>query len=126
MRVLTAIIVGLVLLVGISLGSYKYINSSAQDIETHLDKVEQMVRSGRWETAGVELETTKNFWDKEKYWWTILLNHQEIDNIDISISRLESYVETRGLVLSLGELSALKMLVDHIADNEAITIRNIL
>lgn len=123
---MTGVIFGLVLLVGISLGSYRYINASAKEIGTHLDRVEQMIQTGKWETAESELGNAEDSWDKTKYWWSILLNHQEIDNIDVSITRLEKYIQSQGLALSLGEISTLKMLVEHVSDTEAFTIRNIL
>lgn len=126
MRTLTTVVVVLVLLLGVSSLSYSYVSGSAHNLTAQLDRVEQMVQNGKWADARRELQTAQNTWDKTKYWWTILLNHQEIDNIDISMSRLQKYIETQGLVLSLGELSALKMLVDHISDNEVVNIRNVL
>lgn len=126
MRVVSTVITGLVLLVGLSMGAYKYIHDSAQSMVGQLDQVEVAIEKGTWDRAKVQLEQAHTSWDKTKYWWTILLDHQEIDNIDVSISRLQRYVDTHGLSLSLGELSALKMLVDHIADKEALNLRNIL
>lgn len=126
MRVITGVVAGLVLLIGLSFGSYRYINKTSQNMISQFDLVEKSIQDGRWETAKAQLQTAENTWDQTKYWWTILLNHQEIDNIDVSISRLKTYISSQGLALSLGEVSALKMYVDHISDTEAITVRNIL
>ncbi|MDI6813588.1 MAG: DUF4363 family protein [Desulfitobacteriaceae bacterium] len=126
MRVVTTVITGLVLLVGLSLGVYKYVHDSSQTMVGQLEQVETMIQNAKWDGAKVQLEQTKVSWDQTKYWWTILLDHQELDNIDLSMSRLQRYVDTQGLSLSLGELSALKMLVDHISDKEAFNLRNIL
>ncbi len=126
MRVVTTVITGLVLLVGLSLGVYKYVHDSSQSMVGQLEQVETMIQNAKWDGAKVQLEQTKVSWDQTKYWWTILLDHQELDNIDLSMSRLQRYVDTQGLSLSLGELSALKMLVDHISDKEAFNLRNIL
>lgn len=126
MRVITGVVAGLVLLIGLSFGSYRYINKTSQNMISQFDLVEQSIQDSRWETAKAQLQAAENTWDQTKYWWTILLNHQEIDNIDVSISRLKTYISSQGLALSLGEVSALKMYVDHISDTEAITVRNIL
>ncbi len=126
MRVVTTVITGLVLLVGLSLGVYKYVHDSSQSMVGQLEQVETMIQNAKWDGAKVQLEQTKISWDQTKYWWTILLDHQELDNIDIGMSRLQRYVDTQGLSLALGELSALKMLVDHISDKEAFNLRNIL
>lgn len=126
MRAVSTVIVGLVLLVGVSLGAYKYVHDSAQTMVGQLEQVETMIQQGQWDSSGDKLAQMRTYWDKTKYWWTILLEHQEIDNIDVSISRLQRYIDTKGLSLSLGEVSTLKMLVDHIADTQAFTLRNIL
>lgn len=126
MRVVSTVVMGLVLLVGLSLGAYKYIHDSAQSMVGQLDQIEVTIQDGTWDRAKVQLKQAHTSWDKTKYWWTILLDHQEIDNIDVSMSRLQRYVDTQGLSLSLGELSALKMLMDHISDKEAFNLRNIL
>lgn len=126
MRNLTIVGIVIVLLLGTSILSYSYVSHSSHGLTVQLERVEQMVEQGKWAEASNELQTAQNSWEKTKYWWTILLNHQEIDNIDISMSRLQEYITTRGLSLSLGELSALKMLVGHVSDNEVVNVRNVL
>ncbi|CAA7602906.1 Protein of unknown function DUF4363 [Acididesulfobacillus acetoxydans] len=126
MRNLKIVAVVLVLLLGASFFSFSYISRSARTLTAQLGRVERSVQDGKWQEAGNELKTAQTSWEKTKYWWTILLNHQEIDNIDISMSRVQKYIETKGAVLSLGELSTLRMLVDHVSDNEAFNVRNIL
>jgi len=126
MRVISTVLIGLVLLIGISLGSYKYVHDSAATMVGQLDQVETMIQRGQWESSQSKLAQMQTSWDSTKYWWTILLDHQEIDNIDVSISRLQRYIDTQGLSLSLAEVSTLKMLVDHVADTQAFTLRNIL
>ncbi|KLU60438.1 hypothetical protein CEB3_c32890 [Peptococcaceae bacterium CEB3] len=126
MRNLKIVAVVLILLLGASFLSFSYISRSAGTLTAQLDRVERSVQDGKWQEAGNELKTAQASWEKTKYWWTILLNHQEIDNIDISMSRVQKYIETKGAVLSLGELSTLRMLVDHVSDNEAFNVRNIL
>ncbi len=126
MKTITALAIGFLLLVGFALGTYAYVNTSANDLVTSLETVEKSIADQKWDTAKENLKTAENKWDKTKVWWTILLDHQEIDNIDISINRLEKYVETHGTTLSLGEISALLMLVDHISEKEAPSLKNIL
>lgn len=126
MRTILVVIVAFVLLVGLGTGSYSYIHMSAQKLSGHLETVENFIQQGKWDQARKELGQVQVAWEDTKHWWTVLLNHDEIDNIDISMKRLAKYVETRGVTFSLGELSALKLLVDHVADTESLNLENIL
>ena len=74
----------------------------------------------------MKLNTTQQQWIKTQTRWTILLDHQEIDAIDISLKRLEKYVQTHNLSLSLAEISTVKQLVEQISNTEKFTLSNIL
>ena len=126
MRTVPAIIVIIVLLLGGSLTTYRYLHTTSQVLATQLEEVEQSISTQKWEVAQKELNTALQSWGKIKTWWTILLDHQEIDNIDMSINRLEKYIQTRDFSLSLGEVSVLKLLVDHISETEKLNLQNIL
>jgi len=125
LRTLPTIVIIVVLLLGGSFTSYRYIQTSTRSLEAQFETVEQSITSQQWEAAQKELTTTQQSWDNAKTWWTVLLDHQEIDNIDISLKRLEKYVATRETPLSLGEVATLKLLVDHIYDTEKFTLTNI-
>jgi len=126
MRTMTVVVVIFLALIGFSLGSYKLINNSSQNLVNHLQIVDLSIRAQNWDDAQKELALTQKTWAQTKDWWTILIDHQEIDNIDLSISRLEQYVATKATPLSLGELSALMLLFEHISGKEALTLENIL
>jgi len=126
LRTLITIVIIVILLLGGSLTSYQYIQTSTQALGVPLEAVEQSISTQKWEVAQKELNTAQQRWDKNKTWWTVLLDHQEINNIDISMNRLEKYIETHDFSLSLGEVSALKLQVDHISDTEKLNLRNIL
>ena len=58
--------------------------------------------------------------------WAILVEHREIDEIEINMEKLKSYVETKNKDLSMAQLKAIKMLIRHIPQNEKPTLENIL
>lgn len=126
MRTITILVSVFLLLIGMGLGSYKFLNNSSQHLINHLETVEISILAEDWEDAQKELSLTITTWQQTKSWWTVLIDHQEIDNIDLSFSRLEQYVATKAPALSLGELSAVRLLVGHIASTEALTLENVL
>jgi len=126
LRTVPTIVIIVVLLLGGSLTTYRYLQTTALTLGAQLEAVEQSISTQKWEGAQKELNTAQQRWDKSKTWWTIFLDHQEIDNIDISMNRLEKYIETHDVSLSLGEVSAVKLQVDHISDTEKLNLQNIL
>jgi hypothetical protein len=126
LRTIPTIIIIVVLLLGGSLTSYQYLQKTSQTLGSQLRTVEKSISAQQWEAAHKEWSTAQQGWDKNKTWWTILLDHQEIDKIDISLNRLEKYIETHNVSLSLGEVSSLRLQVDHISNTEQLTLQNIL
>jgi len=126
LRTIPTIVIIVVLLLGGSLTTYRYLQTTTLSLGTQLEAVEQSIATRKWVVAQEKLNTTQQRWDKNKTWWTILLDHQEIDNIDISMKRLEKYIETQDFSMSLGEVSVLKLQIDHISDTEKLNLRNIL
>lgn len=126
MRTLTTIFTIVFILAGGSFISHDYIQRTTHSLVAQLGTVEQSISVQNWQNAQRELDRTSGRWDKNKTWWTILLNHEEIDTIDLGMKRLEKYMTAEDKSLSLGEVSALMLLFDHIADSDQLTIRNIL
>ena len=126
MRTVPTIIIIVVLLLGGSLTTYIYLQSTAQTLTTQLENIEQSISVQNWPDSEMKLNTTQHQWIKTQTRWTILLDHQEIDAIDISLKRLEKYVQTHNLSLSLAEISTVKQLVEQISNTERFTLSNIL
>lgn len=124
----TVIIIGIiiVLLLSGSLVSHQYLQATAHILGAQIETVEQSISTQKWELAQNELSTAQQRWDENKSWWTVLLDHQEIDTIDLSMGRLEKFVATQNGLLSLAEVSTLKLLVQYISDAEKLTLQNIL
>ena len=94
----------------------------AQSIST----VEKLVAEKNWSKAGEEIRKVKTQWEEMKKLWSVFLDHQKIDDIDLSIMRIEQYINAQEIALSLGELSVLLSTVNNISDNERITFKNLL
>ena len=125
MRTVPAIIVLVVLLLGSSLTASRYLETTAQTLGAEIEVVEQSISAQKWEAAQNELGTAQQSLEKNKTWWTVLLDHQVIDSIAMSMNRLDKYIETRDISLSLGEVSELKLQVDNIAETERFNLQNI-
>lgn len=55
----------------------------------------------------------------------LFANHQEIDNIEITISKLPQYIKERTKDESLACINVLKFLLNHISELEKVKIQNV-
>lgn len=112
-----------IILSGILINSY--LGKSSKIIEDGIARVESGIRSRNWEAAMSEFAKVNSKWNRMKIVWSMLVDHIEVDNIDSTLARIQSHIQTRDYSLSLGEISALRLFVDHIPEKEALSLRNI-
>lgn len=99
---------------------------STDEISRQIDKVFVEVKADNWQTALRRTNELEQIWDDKARWWPIFLDHQEMDNIDFSMARVKEYVAGQEDTLSMGQLSELKLMVEHIPKKEAVNLKNIL
>jgi hypothetical protein len=123
---ITAVIILLILLI-ISSGitAQRVLYNDSQKMTQPIKELEENIVSEDWKKAGNSLDRVIMEWEKIKGKWSALVDHQEIDNIDITLSRLQRFVETCDKASSLSEASALAKYVSHIPEKELPNMRNI-
>lgn len=125
MRVIAFIIICLALIIGVGIYTTTSINSSVEELSYYIDRLEKNIAQENWEESSKDIGKLSKVWSKTKQNWLLFLDHQEIDNIDLTYTRLNKYVETEELPSALAEVAALKLLVQHIPNISALSLRNI-
>ncbi|MEG6567415.1 DUF4363 family protein [Thermoanaerobacterium saccharolyticum] len=115
-----------VLIILVDITSYNYLYSSSNNMEKKLETIEQNIKNEKWMNAKTNADDLEKTWGKVSNKWAILIEHREIDDIDMSLSKLKSFIDTKDKDLSLSELKTLKELYSHIPSNEKLTFENIL
>lgn len=126
MRLLVPITIILIAIIGFGLWVNSSLHSSTLILTEQIEQVNNEIRQGNWEKAVEEVEKLENDWKKEIKWWPALLDHQEIDNIEFSLAKIKEYVINESKALSLGQLSELQLMLEHIPEKEKVILKNIL
>lgn len=126
MRTLIILTLILAAFLGLSTWGYYYIDGTARDMTGHINKSEQAAASNDWTTAQDEITQMFDKWQKTKSVWTLLVDHEEMDNIDTAVSRVKQALKTKDQVETRAGLAELKMFIEHIPEKEALTLENIL
>lgn len=105
---------------------YDFIEKDSFDFVHSLSKISQKIEEEDWNTVHKEFIEVKKKWKRRRNILSILIDHHEIDNIDLAVSRADKYIDTKNKPLSLGEIEVLKQLFNIVKENEALTLTNIL
>lgn len=126
MKAFIAAIVILVFLIGFGVGSYVYLEKTAQILVEKTEFLDKSVHKKDWNAAEKNFSSLTSSWDKANEKWTMLIDHQELDRINISMSRIREYIQVRHLPGLAAELAELRLLLLHIPKKEAINFDNLL
>ncbi len=124
-----SLIISCIITLAIALGWY-FIYISVEDNTSefidNLSDLSKTIEDRQWESANSEFEDIKERWDNIKSSWIIILNHHEIDNIDLAMVKASQYIKSQNQELSLVEIKTLTTLFNIVKDNESLTLSNIL
>ncbi len=126
MKTFVATLVIFALLIGFATFSYYYIDNTTAFLASHTEKLEKSVQAKKWNKAEQDFSKLKSSWDRTSSKWTMLIDHQELDNINISMARLKRFIDTKEHPEVMAELGELKLLFKHIPEKESLNMKNIL
>jgi hypothetical protein len=125
MRLLATLAVILALVIGMGAWFNHSLQTSSDDLTGQIQLLSSTIRQQDWETAVEHSENLEKLWEQKAKWWPVFLDHQEMDNIEFSLARVKEYVTSQDDALSLGQLSELKLMIEHIPRKEAVNLENI-
>jgi len=101
------------------------LNSESQRLDDSLSSLGEAIENGNWDNASKNLKEFNSKWDRTSSLWSMLVDHYEIDNIELLLSQLASYVKNKNRNDALSSVSSLKTLIKHIPDKESLSLKNV-
>ncbi len=125
MKSVLIIVITLCIILGAGYYTITEVTKTADILISKSGVIKTDIENENWDRALSGLMKFKSFWNDVKSLWTILINHTEIDSIDMALARIEQYISTREKGLALGEMSLLELMIKHIPEKERLTLENI-
>lgn len=125
MRIISFTVILTILVIGFSWSSLKYLQTSSDEILRQLEAIEHQVHGEQWQEAQQSLAGIIAYWNEINIKWKFLIDHREIDEIEMTVARLQSAFQTREQNNALTELSVLRFYLRHIPAKESLLLRNI-
>jgi len=102
------------------------LDRTSATLVSSISGIEAGTAANNWKEAEESLRQVRNQWAGISGTWSMLIDHQEIDNIEATLSRMEMFISTRDTPSALAETSALKNYISHIPSKESLNLKNIL
>jgi len=115
----------ILLMSGFGIISNNYLFSSSILVIRQIKQVETAINNKQWAEAAQYLMQVQGSWKEIKPWWAMLIHHQEIDNIENSLVKLEKAVQNQDRSNSQMSSGELQHFLQHIPQREKFTIINI-
>lgn len=111
--------------VGIALYVQGYLARTGESLIEEVRHVMESARETDWREAGKRADRLLDRWESTENRWSFLTEHQEIDDINGTLSRLRAYVAEEDRTSALAEAEAALQLFQHIPRKETLTFVNI-
>lgn len=125
MRVIVFVVILNIFIFGFSFYSDYYLDKSSIVMSDTLGTIEKSLQDDNWEIARKNMKNFEEKWEDSLFMWSLVADHSEIDNIEISIAHIKSYLKTEDFAEVNAEIASLFRYIQHIPDNEKLTLRNI-
>ena len=121
---ITSCVLFLLLLISATFSSF-YLHNFCVDFSNKYDELEELIVDENWdESYNYVIELLEETSKKGKL-TAVIINHQEVDNLELELYTLTQYVKNKNLDLSLSTLHRRKFNLENIQKLKEFTLENI-
>ncbi|MCT4604977.1 MAG: DUF4363 family protein [Marinisporobacter sp.] len=105
---------------------YSTIDDGFTELNDALNKVSKNIEAQDWQIASAEFSKTNKKWKGFKDFLPLFLDHRDIHNVDLMMTKANVYLKEKNTPLSLAEIEALKSMLTMLKNEEPPNLINIL
>ncbi len=90
------------------------------------EKIENFATKNEWKSAEEGLKDLEELWNKRRFWVSLTMRTNVIEEIDISLEQSKAYANLKQKPDFFGEFIMLKNLMEHIPHQEGLHIEEVL
>ncbi len=107
-----------------------YMDQDAKILLGDLEEINTLLQKENWTQIQEQFTVFGQKWEKEAFWWSMIISHDEIDKVNLLISEMNALLQSDSLPeakLDMAQnLNELIFWVDHIAGKGNLTSPNFL
>ncbi len=125
MRMIWAAVTVLAVVVLAVLGMFLYTSHLHDDLQRSLGAMEKTVKEEKWDRAGREARTLEKLWDKADRCLSPVMDHECIDRVDETITRVIRMARGCQKEELLVEIGVARRQVSRLKERESPSLRNV-
>jgi|SRR5690554_2271983 len=125
MRVFIGIILFFFLLLGLSIYMEIVISRQSENLLMELDRLESEVIKYDFPALEKQVKKINQLWTDTRKVWVLLIDHQELDEFELSLARAKSYLENQDYITALTEIVQMKQIINQIPDKQRLSLENV-
>ena len=102
------------------------LNRSVDAMEECVEQILTAADREDWQSCRNQLDCFLNHWETDKKWFAVFIHHEEMDFINEALYEIEMYIRYEKQAETAAKANVLKILLEHIPENERLTPENIL
>lgn len=126
MKSFWAAIVIAVLLIGGGVLFNRHIDNVTKEMSQKEEKITLLINKESFSDAGREIENLKNYIDDKMIVLASVVDHKNIDEIELCVAEIEGFAKEKSRVEALAKCKKLEHLISHLPINYSVTLQNIL
>ena len=120
-----AMIAFVIIIAGVQVYSVM-LNRSVDAMEECVEQILTAADREDWQSCRNQLDCFLNHWETAKKWFAVFIHHEEMDFINEALYEIEMYIRYEKQAETAAKANVLKILLEHIPENERLTPENIL
>lgn len=120
-----SLVVLAILITGVCVYSV-YLDKTMSDLQENLECLLDCINKEQWDKCENEINCLSKNWEKNEPILAMFNDHEDIDNINLSVSDLKESIACKDTEHTLKSLKETKILLERIRKNETLSLENIL
>ncbi len=125
MRQLSGVLVMLIIILFAAYSANTYLFNSTEELRKNLIEIKYCIENSGWENAELINNKVNEKWNKANKIIPILKNQGELNNLEISLTRISGLIKQKKREELLLEITVARKLLAEIYEQEKLALKNI-
>ncbi len=124
-KVIVTLFVLLSIIFSLSIFANYTLNTTSKELVQDLQKIEAYTIDSDWENAEIIINELNAKWSNIQWTWSLLIDHFEVDNINIALAKTIQMIKFKDQSSALQEIASLLQCIKHVPEMGKFNIQNI-
>ena len=102
MRTFVAVIIALIIFLGLAWWNTKYLLNTSKELAQEAENIRKSLVDESWDQVNAQVMQFRRLWGRRKKTWLLLVDHDDIDEIDRIIFKIDEMVKLKEGTSSIG------------------------